>query len=512
MVIQSQSHPSSEVAEGRFRVAYSVALAVIVSSLIVPLWLGPTLPLSDFANHVARAHVLAHRGEIAQFQTFYEPAWGPYPNLAFDLVAVPLARFVSADVAGRIFLTLTALVWCFGCVSLGRAVTGRLCLRALFACFLLYNESFLLGYANFSFGLGLAFVAVALFLRSRASPSPRLLAALGVVAVATVVSHAAAFVTMVVAISGISVAELYEARRQGWRLPMGSITKRALPLTGACAYFLVWLSFYADHTKDKGFASVGTSTKLLLSSMLPTYSSTLDLVVLGVVVVSGLAALLASRRWTIHVPMAAGAAMLTLAVYLAPADFGGGYEANGRYVVGAWVLALFAVSPRSAPARSRLALAPLALCIAVLIGRQGILGRAFVELGRDMDAQAQLFDALPEGTVLGNLTFLDGRASRAQRLRERAVLHATSLAVVSRDADVPTLYAIPGVQPIRHRVARYDVHRFRSTDRGPFEIDRIRRELDAALLCHAPDELRAGLIEGGTSLGSHAGCELVRWR
>ncbi|NUP06976.1 MAG: hypothetical protein HOW73_13060 [Polyangiaceae bacterium] len=482
------------------KAGHRIVAVCIALGLIVSIWLPANPPLSDYLNHLARADVLAHRGEVPAFRAMYEPAWGPYPNLAFDLVVVPLAKVTSVAAAGKLFLSLTVALWCFGCVSLGEALLGRPSLRSLAACFLVYSESFLLGYASFSFGMALALVAISVFVRVewRRFHGP-LFAAL---ALGVVVSHAAAFVTLCAAVAAFS-------------LPRPN--KRVALLAPAAAYFLVWLVWFADHSKDRGLSSPGTSIRLLLLSMLPTYSSRFDLVVLGLLAVAAAAALYLT--WPVRVDRrtAAAALLMTAAVFAAPADFAGGYETNGRYVVGAWIFGMFALRQASdapLPARRRsVALGVALLALGVFAAREVWVTRAWLELDREVAAQAALFSQLPEGTHLGNFTFLDGKASRATQLRERALLHVTSLAVMSRKADVPTLYAIPGVQPLKHVQPRYDRHRFRSTDRGPFEIEQIRSELDAALLCRAPQELRDALFAGGAeSLGSAGDCELVRWR
>lgn len=509
-----------EASERRYTRLFEIAAAVVVLALIVPIWLVPLPPLSDFINHVARAHVLAHP-EIARFGEFYRPAWGPYPNLAFDLFAVPLTKVMPAMVAGKIFLTLAVTTFAAGCIYLGRAVLGAASFRPLIACFFAYNESFLLGYCNFTFGLGLALLAIGMFVRimgrdvdggARKSPSPIVF---GVIALLVVVSHAAAFVTMGIGVTGVLLAELWDRKQKGVGFDLGGLAKRAAPLIPAVLYFSIWLGAFADRGADKAFASVGTSARLLILTILPTYSAKFDLAIVGIVLLVGAECLVFFKMRRVHLPMLLGAGMLAAAVFVAPADFGGGYEANGRYVVGAWVLALFTPQATIVPNAkyNQLALVQASLIVAILLVRQVGISRAWKELGDDMLAQTALFQALPEGTHLGNMSFLNGKANRAIQLRERATLHATAYAVITRQADVPTLYAIKGVQPLAHVKPRYDLHRFKADNPGPIDGERIREELDAALLCRAPNSVRDALLAaGGETIGVGGGCELVSWR
>ena len=113
----------------------AVSIAVVVA-LLLPIWIVGLPPLSDDVNHLARAQVLAHLGENAAYREAYASAWGPYPNLAFDIFAVPLTSVLDVELVGKLFLSLTVLVWCAGCHALGRAALGRGSWRAPIACFL----------------------------------------------------------------------------------------------------------------------------------------------------------------------------------------------------------------------------------------------------------------------------------------------------------------------------------------------------------------------------------------
>ena len=490
---------------------FALVVALVALALIVPVWLPRVPPLSDFVNHLARIHVLAHHAEVSQYQQFYEPAWGPYPNLAFDLIGVPLTRLLPVVLVGKLFLTLTLLVWCAGCLLLGKALLGRFSWRSLVACFFALNESFLLGYCNFTFGVALALIAIALVARAGDRPRAIRLVLASAVALLAAVSHAAAVVTMAMALAGVLLGATLERRRRGEALDVRGSAMRAAAFAPAGLYFLCWLVFFADRSADRAFSGVGPSTKLLVFSMLPTFDRKLDLAVLAALGALAVVALVMHRPLRLRWPAAGAAVLLAFAVYIAPADFAGSYEANGRYALGAWVFGLFAIDG-AAPRIWLRRVGPALAAVAVLLGRQAVLARALTAIGHDLDQQIALFERLPEGSRLGNLTFLDAKASRAEQLTQRAILHATSFAVVTRNADVPTLYAIRGVQPLRHRQPRYDVHRFRVGHEGPFETERIRRELDAVWLCRAPPALRAELANGAEPLGAAGPCELLRWR
>ena len=490
-----------------------VVLACFCVLAMWPLWSAPTAALSDWPNHVARVHVLAHQGSSAALASYYEPAWGPYPNLGFDLFGVGLAKLLPSELVGRLFLSLVVFTWVGGVCLFGRAVEGKPTLRVLIASCFVYSESFLLGYANFVFGLGLAMATLGLaFQAAPLSRARRALVAL--LALMTAVSHAAAIVTLGLGAVAFLFARSVAARRMG--SSFRDIAVRAALFVPAGAYFGSWLAFIADHGRDRAFSGVRTSVRLLFGSLLPTYSENADVAVVVSLAVIGLLALgTASRRRLsrrLRPLPALAAGLCLLAVFLAPADYAGSYEANGRYVVGAWTFGLFAVRARPT-ARARSLWKVLAvMAVTVLFARQLVVGVELARLSRELSAQARVIDALPSGARhLGGATFLDDHPSRARFLRERALLHAVALGVIHRQADVPMLYAIPGVQPLRHRESRWNGHRIRQSDPSALDIPRVKADLDALMICGAPSSVRDALMVEGRSAGVVGACELIDW-
>lgn len=483
--------------KGSARARTAISIAVVIA-LLLPIWLVGLPPLSDYVNHLARAQVLAHL-DHAGYRDAYASAWGPYPNLAFDLFAVPLASVLDVVLVGKLFLSLTVIVWCAACHALGRAALGRGSWRAPIACFFVMCEPFLLGYANFTFGMAVVLIATACLLRSRGGSRARWLATAAVLGLVAAVSHAAAIVTFCMIAASFGLSRV----RNGLR---DAIAEAAVAIPGGL-YFAFWLVSQADHSKDRSWASPGTSLRALATSITPSYEPRADLPLLAVLALAALAALYVARPLRPNLALAVSGGLCAVAVFLAPADFGGSYEANGRYALGAWVMTLFALRPDEAKLR-RLA-GPAAVALAALFARQALVTRAWMHLGAELEADRVVLRTLPEGAVLANVTFLDARAPRSARLRELALLHAPALAVIDRDANLPTLYAIPGVQPIAHKRLLYDAHRFKTAEIDRVDVERIKAEMDAVWLCRAPEELRQRLGRV-TELGKSGDCVLVR--
>lgn len=482
---------------GLYHALFLFTVAVLLAIVCVP----EVAPFSDFPNHVARVHVLSRLGDPA-YGAVYDAAWDAYPNLAFDAFGVGLSGALSAPMAGRAFLALVVTIWCWGCVRLGRAVTGRPSLRALVACTFVMNEHFLQGYANFAFGMGIAIHLIASIAEEKRRPAD--LAWLAVGSLVTAASHAAAIVTLVVAAFAFLPRGAQRGRPIKERVP--AVLAATIP---GGLYLAHWALRLASGAQDRSFSPPTHSLKHLLFSTTPSFHALVDKAVLGVMALVALVAVVRFVRRGVSWPMLLGAGGLAALVFVAPQDVAGAYDANGRYALGAVTLALFVLTPGEL-ARGALEKALAFGLFGAMIIRLAVLGREVTALGEELSKQRRVLAEVPERSVVGNLTWFT-EADRATALKERALLHAPALTAIDRKADVPTLYAIPGVQPLRHKQPKLDVHRFKAGAPPP-DLDRVVRELDAAWLCRAPEALHEALLERGKSLGKEGDCELIAWR
>src|ERR671938_247344 len=86
-----------------------VALAAGVAAA-VPLWCSRFLPFQDAPQHLAAISMLAERGTAATVsRPFFEVSFANAQYTGFYVPAMLLARFVGADAAIRILLTVVAL-------------------------------------------------------------------------------------------------------------------------------------------------------------------------------------------------------------------------------------------------------------------------------------------------------------------------------------------------------------------------------------------------------------------
>src|SRR5215212_2730386 len=146
---------------------YRLLLCLAGLLLCLPVIFTRYVPLVDYPNHLARAHILHFYEHVPAYQSAYAPAPAPLPNLAVDLVVTTLLNFFGLLTAARIFLVVIILLFVAGCHRLGRAIHGGPTWLAIPCCFLVYNSSFLYGFVNYVFGVGLFCVTLSYWLEWR---------------------------------------------------------------------------------------------------------------------------------------------------------------------------------------------------------------------------------------------------------------------------------------------------------------------------------------------------------
>ena len=153
--------------------AWLLALALLLG--VLPFLTVGIAPLCDLPNHLGRVHVLAHFDEDPLYAEFYVREPAVLPNLALDLIAVPLAQVCSTECASVLFTLLLALVWVGGAAATARALGHSAGFAAALAATTLHSLALEYGFVNYVFGLGLAALAFAAWVATRTRPVLRLL-------------------------------------------------------------------------------------------------------------------------------------------------------------------------------------------------------------------------------------------------------------------------------------------------------------------------------------------------
>ena len=163
----SQAKETDSIWTSEKSVVYGLWIAWVLGCL--PLLFIRILPAVDYPDHLARIYILAQGMSLPGYANFYQPHWAFLPNLAFDLVMVPLAKIMPVELAGRLFVCGVFALTIYGGAKVNKALTGKWTWLALIPALLLYNRILAYGFLNYLCGLSLLLVAFGFHIEHRNS-------------------------------------------------------------------------------------------------------------------------------------------------------------------------------------------------------------------------------------------------------------------------------------------------------------------------------------------------------
>jgi len=396
-------------------------------------------PIFDYPNHLARMQVLAEGGSA-----FYELRWAPIPNLAEDLIVPLLSRLMPLELAAKLFVVASFALLTGGVLWLNRLVAGGWRWWPLGSFLFLYTRTFLWGFLNFLFGVGCALCGVALWLALEERPRWLRIAVSMLLALACYFSHLAAFGVYGLTIVGVEIPPAVdEIRGRRWRAA-------AARLVVLAPQFILPVGLILIGPQDGGAHVTFTAPwrKVdLLFSVFDNYSRPFDIACFAAVVLLMLGLAL-SRRLGLDRRLGSALALLAAAYLALPSQLMAGSAADHR-LPAAGALLVMAATRLRLPARRWAAI------LAVAVGALFVARMAVIEtMWRSADGVY--------GALLPGMDKLPQRARVAVAYPPSAInftaiptVHFPAMAVVRRDAFVPTLFAEPGQQPIALRLS-YD--------------------------------------------------------
>lgn len=428
---------------------YWYALALTCIFLCLPLLSVTYPPLTDYPNHLARAHVLYHYTEVPVYQARYDRVVEPLPNLAIDLVVPILLPFVDTITAGKIFLLLTLLLFAAGCHLLGEAAHGRRTWLTLPCLFFIYNSAFFYGFINYIVALGLFCVTLALRLRWSGRLTAGRLLVLASLTLIGFFAHLSAYFFL--GVTFVIVA--------AWNYLKGLERLRAAALSVApLVPPLVCFVAFMKGSGRVGQVEWGTAKGKLIGLLTPilSYNYTLDVVVAGAYFVILVVLARRLQAVAVNMTMLISAAVFALLYFIFPSALLTALEVDKRFVLPA--VLLFVLSLKlSVPSRVG---KPLLLLLLTLTSvRVAFIMRTWMTLDRRIAAEAEMLKGLPVGAFLYPVFVLPSGAQEGKV--ERAFDHVAHYATIYRAAFVPTMFAWEGQQPLLLRQKpRYIAPRF----------------------------------------------------
>jgi hypothetical protein len=191
--------------------------AIIVFSL-VPVLVCAHLPLVDYPNHLGRLQVYHNISTDQYLSQSYTFQWKIIPNLAIDILVLPLTHFTSVELSARIIVIIALAIIYVGTIFVDRQLNKENWGLSLFSGIFLYNGAFQFGFINFIIGVGFALIAFGLWIRYREQAHGLTLSLLVSVGVVVFLMHLYAFGLYALCVAGYEVSAFSKAVRQTRRL------------------------------------------------------------------------------------------------------------------------------------------------------------------------------------------------------------------------------------------------------------------------------------------------------
>jgi hypothetical protein len=392
-------------------------------------------PFVDYPNHLARMHVLIEQPRSEALQRYYEIRWRPLPNLAMDLVVPMLARVMTLDWAGKVFILMYLALLPGGTALLHRVATGRWSVWPLFAFLFLYTHVLIWGFPNYLFGLGLALPAFALWLALAKRMAALRTGVASAGALVIFFAHLEACAIFALLIAGHEIGELWRRRAiSAWDL-----LPRAL---AAGLPFVIPLAILVADGLGGELGDIRYEGLLRKLEVLPMFEGHVALDIATVAVVVPLIAVGFLRHCVTVVPaLRAPLLLLVLAYLLAPVELMTAHGIDERLPL-AIVLVLAAGTTSLRLSAGGLRVAALA-GLALFLARVAVTELDYARANQIYPRLIALLDQVPRG----------GRLAVAFNSNEIGssgvpINHLPTLAVIRRDAFVPTLFALETQQPV----------------------------------------------------------------
>ncbi len=442
------------------------ALALLAA---VPLWLVEFPPIQDLGNHLGRVHVLADLltgGQV--FGAEYEVALLPLPNLAADVLLLPLVAIFPAAIAGKILLTgiflLTAYAGFRFLEQQGAPEMGWLALP------LLWNTFVHRGFLSFLVSVPLVLLALSYYDRRKERWGARERTIFGLLATGVWFAHlfSFGFLFLYVQIS---------------RYRAGGLKRALVPEIGFLPGFLFWV--WVTLAEPRGvfwiqYHDVPWKAWLVVN-LFRAYHPVVDVLVFSLY--AGAVAFAAKEVRRERLP--AVGLILLLFLFL-PRGAMEGWWVDARALS---FLAFFSLAAlRAHPARAR------ALGIAMLLVTSVSAAATYLDLGPEIARRIHLASAIPRGASIVPLT-------EQKPVGEIEVYHHEVTWLVSeRDAVTPYLFARRRQHTVRPRRERPAPHEYWFDDRPPLpDFGVLSRSWDYAWLT-GDEQLEDELRRNGTLL------------
>ena len=424
---------------------FGVVFVVFMMLALGPLLLASPLPLGDYANHMARLHIVANLHQSEALARYYEIHWSVIPNLASDILVPVAMRLFGAGVepASMLFVATSLVLIASGAVVLNRVLFGHWSYLSLGVFLLLYNRHFLWGFMNYTFAIGVMLWLMAAWVHVRETGHWGLRLLFGVPATVLFFCH-----LFPLGVYGLFVMAYEGGRWWRNRQVPGAATRCVgdMALAGIQLLPALGLLLASPTTGRAGDIVPGSlvNKALGLLDVFNNYNTPLDIAT-WLLVLAALAAGLARRAFRLHPSMVLPLVVLTVFYLVLPNGLfsSGGADRRLTAVIGVVVAA--SLGGLTLP-RRQLQLGLLALACLFTV-RMGVIGWNWVRADSIYAHHRAAMDKIERGARVATLM----SAPTFPWLLNPPIDHISTLLVVHKDAFVNGLFAEPGAQVVTPR-------------------------------------------------------------
>lgn len=426
---------------------------IIVGLVLTPVMVNQFIPLHDYPFHLARIVILADLDNPI-YSEFYKAGSFLLPNMAMDMVAVPLAAIVGAETASRIFVMLSLVSMLLGTMMLHWAVHKRFSPWPLFAVVFLFNGIFRYGFLNYIFGLGIAFLAAALWIQMK--PSVLKIAIALLMSLLLIMLHFAAFAVFAVI---VGCCEIYATgtrwSKEGAKTSLFNLIVSASPFLLAIILFLM-VSPTAEGTGE----GLGIRDLIQYKTLDRLYEGALYSLITGIpwlnivcftILTIIFSVYLFKRQIKFAPNLLLGLTTMTLLYVILPFSLMGSLFADVRLVPAIALLGVASIDIKAQHIKSDRVIASSAILLSILIAI-GVT-RQWGYLNTELSSISRVFEKTETGSTIFSATAQPYPGLIANSPGRRAawnppLKHVASYAVLSGPKFVPMTFVDPTKQPL----------------------------------------------------------------
>jgi len=426
----------------------SLIAFIVVVLILTPVLLNQLPPIHDYSHHLSRIIILSDL-ENPVYNLYYQQGSLLLPNMAMEIIAIPLAHFVGAETASRFFVMLSLLSVLFGTMMLHKAAHKRFSPWPLLASAILFNTIFRFGFLNYIFGLGIAFFAAGLWLLMKPSFFRLLFTLLA--SILLIFLHFSAFGVFAVIVGSIEIhAASVRWQHKDFKFSTLQLLVSTTPFIITFALFM----FFSPTAEiiDKGFSYPNYLGAKPFGAL---YSILTDITWLNIVYFSSMAVifsfLLLTRRINISSSLSLALLVMIAALIMLPSSAMGNVFVDVRLGPVITLLFIATIDIKATDININRFIA----CLAVILATLTSVGMNYKwgDYNHQVSKIIKVFDQTETGATIFSASSLPDPKLITDTPERRAawnpsLKHIASYAVMYGPKFVPMTFANPQMQPL----------------------------------------------------------------